>query len=104
MKQLLTLFTVMILVCASAQAVDLDQQDKQYHFTGSYVLGASGAMLLKSQFKLSTWEATLYSALGALAVGFAKEYTVDKRADQRDIQANMLGVGTAAATFVVIEF
>jgi len=83
------------ILASSAFAVDMNEQDKQYHFEACSALQASGSLILKNKFKMSSWEAGFYSAVGTMLIGAAKEYAIDKQADPKDLQADAMGVSFA---------
>jgi hypothetical protein len=95
MKTKIVLFISVLMALSPCFGLEIDERDKQYHMEASYALQASSSLILKNKFKLSSWEAGLYGALGTLALGTAKEYAFDDKADPQDLQADAVGVGFA---------
>lgn len=81
----------MLVACNLSPAAGLEN-DKALHGAVSYAGSYTCGVLTKKPIPC---------ALLTLAVGAAKEYLVDKRADRGDMTANGIGVG---ASLIVVQF
>jgi hypothetical protein len=89
------LFAVPFVVAASSSETDPVAVDKVAHFSVSYSMTLSGALLLE-KLDLPRWQAVAIAGGATFLLGLAKEYVIDAQADPYDLAADGLGVGVGA--------
>lgn len=101
---LLSLVLIAILFSSlSASAVDLTERDKNMHAGLSFQLTATSNHTLR-KLGLTKTTSSAISAGAVFFLGLLKEFAIDRKADQRDIQADAVGTALGAVIPFRIEF
>lgn len=82
---------------------NLGTSDRKIHYLASYGLTMTGVAYLTSK-KVPLGTSILFSMLGTLAIGVAKEKFLDDPWSQGDIKANVLGIASGGLVSWVIHF
>jgi hypothetical protein len=103
---ILLMFTLTFVSPTHCKAGSLSRDDKRAHMAASYGLFLTSSYYLeKKKPEWSYWKKTLISALGTLALGYAKESLIDDKNDSKDMLANTVGVAAGVGfTFFVHKF
>jgi len=78
--------------------VDFSEKDKQYHAGGSFI-GCEMAMILNGDNDYLRYVA---APVLMLSIGYAKEVT-DERFNQKDINADLIGIGSAVIFDLIVH-
>jgi hypothetical protein len=92
--------TALFLFSSPARALE---QDLALHFLGSYAITQTTYSALRAHHS-SKFKSHALSILLSASAGLAKEYVLDSQADQRDLAADALGIGTAVLVPFVFQF
>ena len=84
--------------CSNFLDVDFSEPDKQYHASGSFV-GCETMMVLAGD---NDYLRYIVAPVLMLSVGYLKEIA-DKRFNQKDINADSIGIGSAVIFDIIIH-